>query len=158
MATPYQIPDFGRPSYQTIPLEGYSPEFQELARRLFDRVTDIIGIHQLKPFKGSYSIFAGTSSATVAKVIIYEDGKGRANGNWPDLRDGVYALIRANSEIGDRIWNGLLPPQLPADLDHANQNTAIGVAPSHAERFAYIRVTEHNLEPIARYLAICALV
>ena len=158
MATAYQIPDFGKPSYQTIPLEEYAQEFQGLAHRLYQRVTDIIGTHQPKEYKGSYSILAATSSATVAKVIIIEDGKGKANGNWPDLRDGVYALIRANHEIGDRIWNELLPPQLPAELDHANRNTTLGVAPSHSEQFAYIRVTEDNLEAIARYLAICALV
>ena len=94
----------------------------------------------------------------VAKVIIYEDGKGKTNGDWPDLRNGVYALIRANDEIGDRIWNELLPPQLPAELHHANRDTTIGVAPRHSEQFAYIRVTEENLEVIARYLAVCALV
>lgn len=158
MATAFQMPGFGRPSYQTIPLEEYSQEFQGIAHRLFQRVSDIIGKHQPKEYKGSYSIFAATSSATVAKVIIYEDGKGRTNVDWPDLRDGVYALIRANEELGDKIWNGLLPPQLPAELDHANRNTTVGVAPSHREQFAYIRVTEENLEAVARYLAICVLV
>jgi hypothetical protein len=146
------------PSYQTIPIEEYSQEFEVLAHRLFQRVSDIIGTHRPKEYKGSYSIFAATSSATVAKVIIYEDGKGKTNGDWPDLRDGVYALIRANDEIGDRIWNGLLPPELPGELDHASRRNSIGVAPSHSEQFAYIRVTEENLEAVARYLAICALV
>ena len=146
------------PSYQTAPLEEYSQELQGIAHRLFQRVSDIIGTHQAKEYKGSYSIFAATSSPTVAKVIIYEDGKGRTNGDWPDLRDGVYALIRANNELGDRIWKELLPPQLPAELDRANRNTTIGVAPSHSEQFAYIRVTEHNLEAIARYVVVCALV
>ena len=145
-------------SYQTVPLEEYAQEFQGLAHRLFQRVSDIISARQPKPFPGSYSFFATTSSATAAKVIIYEDGKGKTNGDWPDLRDGVYGLIRANDQIGDRIWNELLPPQLPAELDRANRNTTIGVAPSHTEQFAYVRVTEENLEAIARYLAICALV
>ena len=143
------IPTPTLPSYQTIPLEEYSQEFQGLAHRLFQRVSDIVRSRQPKSYPGSYSIFAATSYATVAKVIIYEDGKGKTNGDWPDLRDGAYALIRANDEIGDRIWNELLPPQLPAQLDRANRHTTIGVAPRHSEQFAYIRVTEENLEVIA---------
>jgi hypothetical protein len=145
------------PSYQTVPLEEYSQEFQGLAHRLFQRVSDVIGTHQPKEYKGSYSIFAAKSSATVAKLIIYEGGKGKTNGNWPELRDGVYALVRANDEIGDRIWNELLPARLPAELDRANRDTTIGVAPNHSEQFAYIRVTEQSLEAIARYLAVGAL-
>src|SRR5205823_7252395 len=113
--------------------------------------------HQPKKYRGSYSILATTSSATVAKIIIYQTGKGRTNGNWPDLRDGVYALFRANDEIGDRIWMELLPSRLPTELGHATRQETIGVAPSHTEQFAYIRVTAENLEPIARYFAICAL-
>jgi hypothetical protein len=158
MVTPaVQVPVLPPASYQTVPLEEYSQEFQTVAHRLFQRVSDIIGTRQPKPYPGSYSFFAATSSPTVAKVIIYEDGKGKVNGNWPDLRDGVYALIRANDEIGDRIWNELLPAQLPVELDRANRDTTIGVAPRHSEQFAYIRVTEQNLEAIARYLAVCAL-
>jgi hypothetical protein len=151
------IPTPTFPSYQTVPLEEYSQDIQAMARRLFERVVDILGTHQPQEIKGSYSILASTSSARVAKIIIYEDGKGKTNGNLPDLRDGVYALIRANDEIGDRIWRDLLPAQLPAELDSANRNTTIGVAPSHSEQFAYIRAREENLETIARYLAICAL-
>jgi hypothetical protein len=147
MAIAFQMPDYGRPSYQTIPLEEYSQEFQGIAHRLFQRVSDIIATHQPKPYRGSYSILAATSQTTVAKVIIYEDGKGK-----------IYALIRANDEIGDRIWNELLPDELPADLYHASRRNTIGVAPSHSEQFAYIRVTEQNLEAIARYQTLCALV
>ena len=157
MATAFQMPEYGNPSYQTVPLEMYSPEHQRLADRLYQRVRDIVGSDQPKPHKGSYSIVASTSSATAAKIIIYESGKGKTNGNWPDLQDGVYALIRANDELGDRIWNELLPPRLPAELDHATRARAIGVAPSHSEQFAYIRVNDANLEAIARYVALCAL-
>lgn len=160
MATAFQMPEYGKPSYQTIPLEEYSQEFQGLAHRLFQRVGDIIGTQQPKAYRGSYSILASTastSSATVAKIIIYETGKGKTNGNWPDLRDGVYALIRANDEIGDRIWNELIPPRLPVQFEHATRQRTIGVAPSHSEQFAYLCVTDENAEPVARYIAICAL-
>jgi hypothetical protein len=93
----------------------------------------------------------------VAKIIIYESRKGKPNGNWPDLQEGVYALMRANDEIGDRIRGELLPPRLPAELEHATRERTIGVAPAHSERFAYGRVTGDNLELAARYITICAL-
>ena len=156
MATMYQF-SATHASYQTAPLDAYSPEYQQLAQRAFERIGEIVRSDQPKHYKGSYSILAATSSATVAKIIIYESGKGRTNGNWPDLRDGVYALIRANDEIGDRIWGELLPVRLSTELDHAERARTIGVAPSHTEQFAYIRVTDENLEAVSRYLAVCAL-
>ena len=104
MATALQTPNYGNASYQTAPLQDYSQEFQALARRLFHRVGEIVGSQQPKEYRSSYSILASSSSATVAKIIIYESGKGKTNGNWPDIQEGVHALIRANDEIGDRIW------------------------------------------------------
>jgi hypothetical protein len=59
--------------------------------------------------------------------------------------------------LADRIWNELLPPHLPAELQHATRQPTIGVAPRHTEQFVYIRVTDENLEAIARYVALCAL-
>jgi hypothetical protein len=157
MATAFQMPDYGNSSYQTAPLQDYAQEFQALARRLFQRVVEIVGSQQPKENRGSYSVLASSSSATVAKIIIYESGKGKANGNWPDLQEGVYALIRANDEIGDRIWGELLPPRLPVELEHATRERTIGVAPAHSEKFAYVRASDDNLETVARYLTICAL-
>jgi hypothetical protein len=158
MATAFQMPNYGNSSYQTAPLQDYSQEFQALARRLFQRVGEIVGRQQPKEYRGSYSIVASSSSATVAKIIIiYESGKGKTNGNWPDIQEGVYALIRANDEIGDRIWGELLPPRLPAELEHTTRDRTIGVAPAHSEKFAYVHVTDDNLELAARYLTICAL-
>jgi hypothetical protein len=148
MATALRMPDYGTSSYQTAPLEDYSHEFQALARRLSQSVGEIVGSEQTKEYRGSYSIFAPSSSATVAKIIIYESDKGKTNGNWPDLQDGVYALMRANDGIGDRIWGELLPPRLPAELEHTMRERTIGVAPAHSERFAYVRVTDHNLDAI----------
>ena len=157
MATALRMPDYGNSSYQTAPLQDYSQEFQALARRLFQRVGEIVGTQQPKEYRGSYSILASSSSATAAKIIVYESGKGKTNGNWPDLQEGVCALMRANDEIGDRIWEELLPPRLPAELEHTTRERTIGVAPAHSEKFAYARVTDDNLELAARYLAICAL-
>jgi hypothetical protein len=157
MATALQMPNYGNASYQTAPLQEYSQEFQALARRMFQRVGEIVGRQQPKEYRGSYSILASSSSATVAKIIIYESGKGKTNGNWPDLQEGVYALIRANDEIGDKIWGELLPPRLPLELEHTTRERTIGVAPAHSEKFVYVRVTDDNLELVARYLTICAV-
>jgi len=45
---------------------------------IFSReVNEIIGSQQPKEYRGSYSILASSSSATVAKIIIYESGKGK---------------------------------------------------------------------------------
>ncbi len=153
MATVFQVPRIAA-SYQTAPLQAYSAVHQAFASRFYNRVAQIVGSDKTHDYKGSYSIFASTSDATVGKIIIYESGKGKVNGDWPDLRDGVYALMRANDEIGDRIWNELLPPRLPAELDHATRDRTIGVAPSHTEQFAYALVTEDNLEAAAR-LSFC---
>ena len=144
-------------SYQTAPLEIYSVMYQALARRLYDRVATVVGSNRMQDYKGSYSVLASSSEATVAKIIIYENGKGKTNGDWPDLEDGVYALIRANDEIGDRIWDELLPTRLPAELHHRTREQTIGVAPAHSEQFAYVLVDEDNFEYAVRYLAVCAL-
>jgi hypothetical protein len=156
MATLVQNPRMAA-GYQTAPLEMYSGIHQTLARRLYDRVACVVGSNRAQEYKGSYSVFASTSEATVGKIIIYESGKGKTNGDWPDLQDGVYALVRANDEIGDRIWNELLPARLPAELQHRTRKETIGVAPAHSEQFAYVLVGADNFEYAVRYLAVCAL-
>ncbi|MGH9552775.1 MAG: hypothetical protein ACRD3W_25575, partial [Terriglobales bacterium] len=140
-------------SYQTAPLEMYSVINQALARRLYDRVAAVVGSNRVQGYKGSYSVLASTSEATVGKIIICESGRGKTNGDWPDLEDGVYVLIRANDEIGDRIWNELLPARLPAELQHRTRAQTIGVAPAHSEQFAYVLVGADNFEYAVRYLA-----
>ena len=96
MATLVQNPRMAA-SYQTAPLEIYSGTHQTLSRRLYERVAGIVGSNRAQEYKGSYSVFASTSEATAGKIIIYESGKGKTNGDWPDLQDGVYALMRANA-------------------------------------------------------------
>jgi hypothetical protein len=41
-------------------------------------------------------------------------------------------------------------------LSATSKVLGLGLAPAHSERFAYVRLTDDNLEPAARYLAICA--
>lgn len=86
MATAFQMAEYGTSSYQTAPLQDYSQEFQALALRLFQRVVEIVGTQQPKEHRGSYSILASSSSATVAKIIIYESRKVRPMETGPTSR------------------------------------------------------------------------
>jgi hypothetical protein len=86
MATTFQMPDYKNSSYQTAPLQDYSHEFQGLARRLFQRVGEIVGSQQPKEYRGSYSVLASSSSASVAKIIIYETGKAELTATGPTSR------------------------------------------------------------------------
>jgi hypothetical protein len=111
---------FTETSYQTAPLEDYTVELRERAAALFRLVADRAGASRARQFKGSFSVFAASSDATAAKIVIYEAGKGKMNGHDPGLADGVYVLIRVYEATG----------------------RTIGVAPMHHERFAYFRLPE----------------
>ena len=126
---------FTETSYQTAPLEDYRPELLERAGALFKRIVDRAGPSRAKQFKGSFSVFAASSDATAAKIIIYESGKGKVNGHDPGLTDGVYVLIRVHGATG----------------------RTLGVAPMHHERFAYFRLIEAQpLDEMADFIASCA--
>jgi hypothetical protein len=125
-------------SYQTAPLGAYSPAFQWRASDLFQRVEKRLGSSRVTEYKGSYSIFAITSSATAAKIVIYESGKGKMNGFDPTLADGVYILIRTARTQG-------------------NRTRTLGIAPKHAERFGYFRLMDdQSLDEMADSIAACA--
>jgi hypothetical protein len=133
-APPRWLP-FTETSYQTVPLTEYSQAFRDRATALFNLVTERIGAPRAKEYKGSFSVLAGSSEATAAKIMIYECGKGKINGHDPQLADGVYVLIRV----------------------HGPARCTIGVAPMHHERFAYFRLLDsQGLEEIADFIAACA--
>jgi len=126
---------FTESSYQTVPLSDYSPAFRDRAAALFAFVVERVGAASAKEHKGSYSIIAASSDATAAKVLIYESGKGRINGDDPGLVDGVYVLVRVYRTTG----------------------RTLGVAPAHHERFAYLRLHEEQaLDEMADFIAACA--
>ena len=110
------------PSYQTAPLTEYRPEFQTLAREIFEHVQSSVGPRRAHRFKGSYSFFAHGNPSTLAKVVIFENDKGKVNGHWP-VRDGVYVFTRCA----------------------AGEPDSIGVAPAHSERFNYHHITRETL-------------
>jgi hypothetical protein len=130
------LPPLPATSYQTAPLVDYAAPLRERAAELFRLVSERVGSARAKAYKGSFSVFAQSSDATAAKVMIYEAGKGKINGTDPLLGDGVYVLVRVPSHGPGR---------------------TIGVAPKHDERFAYFRLAPgQNLNEMADFIATCA--
>lgn len=145
----------GEPSYQTAPLTAYSAALRERAEELFNRVTQRIG-HRAKRYKGSFSIFANTSSETAAKIVIYQRGLGRENGLWPILADGVYVLVRCNGAAGRAIWGGQMLRSSTYHQQLDSRNT-LGIAPKHDERFAFFRLSDDDrTQDVAELLVACA--
>lgn len=130
-----QVPEVARnvsgfPSYQTAPLVEYRPEFQALAEELFGKTAALVGGGASEKHKGSYS-FRARNGSTAAKVIIYERQRGKENGAFPMLQDGIYVLLRTQRSV---------------------PNT-LGVAPEHEERFYYRRVSAADLDGAAHDIA-----
>ena len=139
-----------RHSYQTAPLSAYSAENQRAAAEFYDKIARLGA--RTKRYKGSYSILGLSSQETVAKVVIYEEGKGKVNGELT-LRPGVYALIRANGTAGERNRATLAANGLLAALSSSD---TIGVAPAHGERFHYLRADDTNVNQCLELLSVCA--
>jgi hypothetical protein len=126
------------PSYQTAPLTDYSPALRRTAADLFDRVVQRVARGRAIAYKGSFSVLARSGQSTAAKIIVYEHGKGKPNGDWPLLSDGVYILIRAGGR-------------------ELSFGRTIGVAPKHEERFAYVRLMpDQDLDEVADFIAACS--
>jgi hypothetical protein len=139
-----------RRSYQTAPLVAYSAEHRQVAEEFCNKIARLGA--RTKRYKGSYSIFGMWSQETAAKVVICEDGKGKANGGL-HLRPGVYALVRANGATGERNRATLAANGL---LTVLSGNGTIGVAPKHEERFHYMRVDDTNQDQCLELLRACA--
>lgn len=140
-----------RHSYQTAPLSAYSGENQRAAEDLYEQIAQLGA--RTKRYKGSYSIFGISLQETVAKIVIYEDGKGKTNGGL-HLRHGIYVLIRANGTAGERNRATLAEHGLLATLPSSD---TVGVAPAHGERFHYLRVDDSNVKQCLDLLRVCAL-
>jgi len=71
-----------KPSYQTVPLQKYSPRFRRVAEGILALTGEDTPPRQLKREKGSYSVLASSTQETTAKIVIYEHGKGKTFGKW----------------------------------------------------------------------------
>jgi hypothetical protein len=151
----YPMPraDLIDPSYQTVPLAEYSPRFRTLASTLFDMVRHRTGAGNAIKYDGSFSLLAKSNSQTIAKIIVFEEGRGKVNGKWPHhFPDGVYVLVRASGTVATRVWN-IHRDQLRT-LPGLDRSETIGIAPNHGTRFAYVRFTnQHDLGRLADLLA-----
>ncbi len=105
----------------------YAVALREHAAQLFRLVFERTGPTGSREQKGSFSIFAQSSDATAAKIVVDEEGKGKIKAPTPRLEDGVYVLIRVPSNAAGR---------------------TIGVAPKHDERFAYFRMAPDQIGEI----------
>lgn len=145
------------PSYRTVPLGEYSDGFRRVAEGIYLLARQRIGEKQIKKLKGSYSIVATSTQERTAKIVIYEQSKGRLFGKWPLRNDGVYILIRENGQAAKNIWEDVMPAELPCYFDsRISRSETIAVAPNHYERFAYFPVMAgENLTDIASLLVAC---
>ena len=149
------LDDTATGSYQTAPLTHYGLELQHHAATLWDSVCELLPPSKRKKYDGSYSLFA-SSSQTAAKILIFQSNKGKIDGDFPPLQDGVYALFRADGALGDRIFGDLLPSEAPVVYQRLERGNTIGVAPAHDKRFVYLLVSPDQLEEIAHALALCS--
>lgn len=140
-------------SYQTAPLEQYSPEFQELAGKLFALVGDRVRQTQAKKYKGSYTFTATSTQGTAAKIIIYEERRGKVNGRWPGLGEGVYVLLRVNEPTAPQIWQRV-SSEYPAIFHRMRIEDTLAIAPAHSEQFAFFSVrNDDDCENIAEIVS-----
>jgi hypothetical protein len=123
------------PSYQTAPLHEYGKDLRDRATLLFQLVEQRLPANRVREYNGSFSVLSEPGGATVAKIAIYQSGKGSFNGLNP-LNDGIYVCIRV---LGEQVAS------------------TIAFAPHHEERFAYFSLTDtQDLEEMAGFLSSCA--
>lgn len=141
--------DLSGPSYQTAPLSEYGAQHQQIAEDLFVRISNW-GLRTVK-YKGSYSIYMAPSHETAAKIIIFEEGKGRLCGG-SHFQAGVYLLVRANGPAGERNTAALAAQ---SRLTAFPSSDTIGIAPAHRERFRYLRVDDTTIDSCLELLLVC---
>lgn len=95
------------------------------------------------------------SREVVVKLLIYEAGLCRPwGGDWPDLPDGVYFLVRTDGVSSGAIWNRKRLELESAGMSH---DITVGLVPNYEKRFAYRRLAlGDDLDEIATLLADCA--
>jgi hypothetical protein len=144
------------PTYQTARLQEYEPRFLEVAEDIFERVSREVPDRQLERHEGSFSVYAHSSKATAAKIVLWHPDLGK-NSDMPRMRDGVYVWVRANGSIGDEIWGGILPNEMPRMFQRMWRDAAFHVSPNTHADFAYFPVMAgDNLDDIADLLIACS--
>jgi hypothetical protein len=144
------------PSYQTAKLQEYEPRFLQVADDLFERVRRNVPDRQLERHEGSFSVYAQTSKATAAKIVLWHPDLGESS-DMPQMRDGVYVWVRANGNVGDEIWGGILPSEMPWMFQRMWRDAAFHVSPNpHADFACFPVMAGDDLDDIAALLVACS--
>ncbi|MGA2904441.1 MAG: hypothetical protein ABSD98_11455 [Candidatus Korobacteraceae bacterium] len=134
---PLRVQNAG-PNHQTVRLDEYDSQWQQLARDLFQRVKARLGPSQLPQTHplGSYSILQSGGSERAAKIVLYEAAL--AKGSWHPGADGVYVCLR--TEGGPN-----------------RAHLTVGFIPKADERFAFFRLEPtQDLDVMADFIVASA--
>jgi HKD family nuclease len=125
----------GAPCYRTVKLAKYSPPLLETAQDLLARIKKRIKNGNVSWSDGSGSVRLQSTREVVAKVLIYEAGLCRpCGGDWQDLSDGVYFLVRTDALSSEAIWTRM---GLELEAAGLRRNITIALVPNYDKRFAY---------------------
>jgi hypothetical protein len=126
------------PNHQTVRLDEYDPQWQQLAHDLFKRIGARLSPSQLpqpQPL-GSYSILQSGGTERAAKIVLYQAAL--AKGSWQPGTDGVYVCSRA--EGGPK-----------------RASLTVGFIPKAEERFAFFRLEPtQDLDVMADFIVALA--
>jgi len=125
------------------------PDGSELAERIFQLAQERIP-DQSKRERGSYSILGTSTPERVGKLVIDTGRK---------LRRGVYVLVRASDEVGQRIQESGLESEFIEFFARMDRNGTIAPLPHPTKEFRYFRVgDDDDVDRIVALLMRCARV
>ncbi|HXB69521.1 MAG TPA: hypothetical protein VNY05_14820 [Candidatus Acidoferrales bacterium] len=123
-------------NHQTVRLDTYDPQWQQLAHDLFQRVGARLDPTRLVQADGSYSVLQSTSEKRAAKAVIYQAEY--AKGNWRPGPDGVYVCIRTAGRS-------------------STSHLTVGFLPKSDERFSFFRIeATQDLDSMADFIVASA--
>ena len=147
------------PSYQTARLQEYDAHFLQVAEDLFARVARQLLPDRVERHEGSFSVYGQNVRDTAAKIVIYHPELGRRSHDWPRMRDGVYVWIRSNGAIGNAIWGGVLPVEMPWMFNRMWRNLTVQIAANPQAEFSYFPLMAGDeLDDIAGFVVACSRV
>ena len=122
--------------HQTVILNQYDPQWQQLALNLFQLVRARVVPSQVAHPDGSYSLLRSSGRERAAKIVIYEAA--HAKGDWKPGPDGVYVCLRTNGRS-------------------ATQHLTVGFLPNTDDRFCFFRIEPtQNLGSLADFIVASA--
>ena len=122
--------------HQTVTLNQYDPQWQQLALDLFQCVGARVVPSQLAHPDGSYSLLQSSGRERAAKIVIYQAA--HAKGDWQPGPDGVYVGLRTNG-------------------GSATRHLTVGYLPNPDDRFCFFRIeATQDLDSMADFIVASA--